>query len=565
MRSILIIFILMAGGLVGLRETARAQDVGALAKQKTLKFSGGINATASLYKNVQGRERLDPFAWTVSGSPTLTVYGVTVPFFFLVNAQSRSLTGPFQQFGMSPHYKWIKVHAGHRNLTYSPYTLAGRLFLGAGVDLTPGNFRFSAMYGQFAKARPADSLRFILPNVPSPQPQPQFQRTGYAVKLGYGTASSFVDLIYFRAKDKPGSVTFPVATRLTPDENAVVGLSSQLTLFKKITWVTHVGVSAYSRDIRRSENTEVTGQYPFLKTFILPRSGTQLAYAGETSLNFSASVFTMQLLARQISAEYQSMGAYFFNNDLREITASPSLVLMNGKVQLSGSYGYQQDNVSGLRATTTTRQIGSANVSIQPNQVFSLLMNYANYGTSQRGAERVVDTLKIEQVNRSIMVAPRLFFNGENQQHTISAMLSYQNANDFNTISEVRTQFDNVMVNLNYAYTRPKARLSLAPGLSAIRNFVPGFNSQSAGATFVASKGLLKGKLNTTASGTYYQNFYEGAANGHTLRIRTGARYRLANAHEFNLSIASTINKDLVVVGRNFTELFGQVGYGFAF
>ena len=558
-----IVILLVVGSLIGLIETARAQDVGALAKQKPVKFSGGLNVTANLYKNVQGRERLDPFAWTVSGSPTLTVYGISVPFFFLINNQSRSLTGPYQQFGMSPYFKWVKVHAGYRNLSYSPYTLAGRLFLGAGIDLTPGKFRFSAMYGQFEKAQPADSLRFTLPNVPPPLPR--FQRTGYAVKLGFGSSSSFLDLIYFRAKDNPNSIAFPLATRITPDENAVLGLSSQLTLFKKITWVTHVGVSAYSRDIRRAENTEVTQQYPLLRTFILPRSGTQLAYAGESSLNFSSSLLTMQVQVRQISAEYQSMGAYFFNNDLREITASPSLVLLKGKVQLSGSYGYQQDNVSGLRATTTTRQIGSANVSIQPNQVFSLLMNYANYGTSQRGAERIIDTLKIEQVNRSIVVAPRLYFNGENQQHTVSAFLSYQNANDFNTVSQVRTQFDNIMVNLNYAYTRPKARLSLAPGLSAIRNFVPGYNSQSAGATFLASKGFDKGKLNTTASGTYYQNFYEGAANGYTLRLRAGTRYRLTNAHEFNVSIASTINKDLVVAGRNFTELFGQVGYGFAF
>ncbi len=558
-----VIILLVGWSMVGLSGTVRAQDLGAVAKQKPVKLSGGLNVSANLYKNVEGRERLDPFAWTVSGSPTLTVYGVSVPFFFLINNQSRSVSGPFHQFGMSPFYKWVKVHAGYRNLTYSPYTLAGRLFLGAGIELTPGKLRFSAMYGQFEKAQPADPLRFSLLN--APPPQPRFQRTGYAVKLGYGTADSYLDLTYFRAKDNPGSIEFPANTRITPDENAVVGLSSQLTFFKKLTWLTHLGVSAYSRDVRRAVNTELTDQYPLLRKIIMPRSGTQLAYAGESSLNFSSSVVTVQLQVRQISAEYQSMGAYFFNNDLREATLSPSLALLNGKVQLSGSYGYQQDNVSGLRATTTTRQIGSGNLTIQPNQVFSLLLNYANYGTSQRDAERIIDTLKIEQVNQSFMLAPRLFFNGENQQHTISAFVSYQKANDFNTVSQVRTQFDNVMANLNYAYSRPKQRLSLTPGLTAIRNFVPGYNSQSVGASFVAAKGFDKGKLNTTASGTYYQNFYEGAANGYTLRLRAGVRYAPAKAHEFNLSVASTFNKDLVVAGRNFTELFGQVGYGFSF
>jgi hypothetical protein len=555
---------LLAGwSLLWLTEVASGQDLGGLAKQKPVTFSGSLNITTDVYRNVTGRERLDPFAWTVSGSPTLSVYGISVPVFFLINNQSRSLTGPFHQFGMSPYYKWVKVHAGYRNLTFSPYTLAGRLFLGAGVELTPGKLRFAAMYGQFEKARPADPLRFTA--LDAPAPLPTFRRTGYAIKLGFGTASNYVDLIYFRAKDNINSISFPAATRITPDENAVIGLSSQLTFFKRLTWTTNLGVSAYSRDIRRPENTEITTQYPFLQRFFVTRSGTQVAYAGESSLNFSSSIFTMQLQLRQISAEYQSMGAYFFNNDLREITVSPSLVLMQGKVQIGGSYGYQQDNVSKLRPTTTTRKIGSANVSFQPNQVFSLMMNYSNYGTAQNSPTRIIDTLKIQQVNQSFVLAPRLFFNGDNQQHTFSAFITYQKSNDFNTVSQVRTDFNNVMANLNYSFGRPKERLTLTPGLSAIRNYIPGYNTQSVGASFVAAKGFNKGKLNSTLSSTYYQNFYEGTTNGYSLRFRASGRYRPAGPHEFSLSVASTINQDKVVKSRNFTELFGQVGYNLAF
>ncbi len=540
-----------------------AQDLGSLGKQKPFAISGALNITVDGYNNVQGRERLDPLAWTISGSPTLSIYGISLPIYVLINNQSRSLTGPYQQFGMSPTYKWVKVHAGYRNLSFSPYTLAGRLFLGGGIELTPGKLRLAAMYGQFEKAQPADSLRFVLADVPPPAPR--FQRTGYAVKVGYGTADSYIDLIYFRAKDNVGSIRFPASTRIAPDENAVVGLSSQLTFLKHFTWTTSLGISAYTRDIRRSENTDVLDQAPWLRTFIVPRTGTQVGYAGESSLNYSSALLTMQLQVRQISAEYQSMGAYFFNNDLREITVSPSLVLLDGKIQVSGSYGYQQDNVSNLRPTTTTRQIGSANVTIQPSQVFSTLLSYSDYGTSQRGTERIIDTLRIQQVNQSLVIAPRLFFNGETVQHTLSAFVSYQNANDVNTVSQVRTDFNNILANLNYAYTRPKERLSITPGLSAIRNFVPGYNTQSFGATVQASKGFDKGKVNTSLSGNYYQNFYEGAANGYTLRARASVRYRPVGTHELSLSVASTINQDKVVLSRNFTELFGQIGYGLSF
>ena len=38
------------------------------------------------------------------------------------------------------------------SMNFSQYTLANHIFTGAGVELTPKNFKFSAMYGQLKKA-----------------------------------------------------------------------------------------------------------------------------------------------------------------------------------------------------------------------------------------------------------------------------------------------------------------------------------------------------------------------------------------------------------------------------
>lgn len=90
---------------------------------------------------------------------------------------------PFNQFGISPKYKWATLHLGYRNLTYSNYTLAGHRILGAGFDLKPKNFRIGFMYGQLRRSASIDSSMNANPMYV--RPAPTYKRLGMAAKLGY--------------------------------------------------------------------------------------------------------------------------------------------------------------------------------------------------------------------------------------------------------------------------------------------------------------------------------------------------------------------------------------------
>jgi len=50
-----------------------------------------------------------PFTWMLTGSPTLSVYGITLPFSFTISEQQRNFRQPFNKFGVSPYYKWAKL------------------------------------------------------------------------------------------------------------------------------------------------------------------------------------------------------------------------------------------------------------------------------------------------------------------------------------------------------------------------------------------------------------------------------------------------------------------------
>jgi hypothetical protein len=546
-----------------------SQDLSNLKDQKPIAISGGINLNMSTYNSLSGGQtRLDPFSWTLSASPTLSLYGVQLPFFFLLNKQSRSLSGPFQQFGVSPTYKWAKAHLGYRNIMFSPYTLGGRLFNGVGLELNPGKLRFALVYGQFQKAE----LGYLSgttptnPTIPNGL-TPAYQRTGYAMKLGFGTTQNHVDISLLKIKDNQGSITFPVDfTKITPDENTVVGFSHQFLLFKHLFWRSDVGVSLYTRDVRREMlDEEDLAKFASIKNLVDIRKGTSLGWAGETTLGLQFNTFTIQGQYKLISSDYQSMGAYFFNTDMEEYTGSATLAALKGKIQLSGTYGIQKDNVSKLKEYTTTRNIGAANLNVQFSKTLGLSVNYSNYGTTQNIPSQIIDTVKIAQLNQSLMIAPRWFKLSGKISHAVNGVVSYQNSNDLNTISKVRTDFNNLFGSLTYSYGIPSRKISFTPGLIYIRNLLPIYNTSSLGASFAAQRGSKTNNFTTSLSVNYTQNAQNQVNTGSTFNTRLNGTYRLTKKQQLTLSVSSIVNTDKKTERRNFSELYMNAGYGISF
>ena len=135
---------------------------------------------------------------------------------------SAHLTQPFNRYGVSPYYKWIKLHAGYRSMRFNPYTLNGLQFFGGGIELEPKGFRFGAFYGRFSKPVAQDTLASI-------SPFPSYERTGYGVKIGVGSPRNYVDLSMVHVHDDPSSIPEAVGNaRFTPMENLAAGISGRI-------------------------------------------------------------------------------------------------------------------------------------------------------------------------------------------------------------------------------------------------------------------------------------------------------------------------------------------------
>lgn len=162
-----------------------AQDLESINLKKPITFHGNFNLQLEYYQSHGIPARKKDFSWLISGNPVVNVLGVDLPFSFLLSNYDNKFYQPFNQFGLSPRYKWATLHLGYRSLNFSNYTLAGYRMLGAGFELNPNKFRIGFMYGQLRRSTSIDSSMLTDPLYV--RPIPTYKRLGIAGKIGYGT------------------------------------------------------------------------------------------------------------------------------------------------------------------------------------------------------------------------------------------------------------------------------------------------------------------------------------------------------------------------------------------
>ncbi|MBQ3634277.1 MAG: hypothetical protein II951_01485 [Bacteroidales bacterium] len=124
-----------------------AQDIEQLAKADPVAWNGGLTWSNIFTWPKDSAKQVPTYSYYISGSLNTTIFGVVgvpISFAYTNNKLSSTVTYPFNRFTLTPSYKWIKLHIGYSQMTFSPYTMAGHDFLGGGVELTPDDSRGSS-------------------------------------------------------------------------------------------------------------------------------------------------------------------------------------------------------------------------------------------------------------------------------------------------------------------------------------------------------------------------------------------------------------------------------------
>lgn len=518
-----------------LTNASLAQDIGQITKQKPFEIHGAASAMVGYYASSGFNNTRKPYTYSIMAAPTISLYGIQIPFNFTFTEGSKSLKNPFAQFGINPYWKWIKVYAGWTNMKWSPTTLNGKTFLGIGVDINPSLFRFGAMYGRFNPA--------IKENLFGPAPQqPQYKRRGFGFKIGVGNEANYFDFIFLKAKDVAGSIPVPTDTLnqldYNPMENAVFGIMSyQSFLKKKITWQLDGSISAITRNLNSQLLDLGTGfGTRFLKVVMPPRLSTSYAWAAHTNLSYKGEKLTLSFDYNRLQPEYQSMGLDYIMNDQEKITLVQSFPAAKKKVYVSLNEFFQRDDLNNRKAAKTNRAGLTAGVNFNPNQKFGIAINYSNYITfQQKGLKALNDSTKIMQLQQTVVVAPHYLIINTKMVHNITSALTYSRMDDLNKITSRYSKNSTINANLGYSLSVNKIALSFSPSFNVLYSKGSTFELLNVGPTLAVSKAFWKNKITTGVSFTFTAGRNNGAWNSKVLNNSISVGYRIDNHHSLKL------------------------------
>ncbi len=540
-----------------------SQDLEQIGEEKPVKFSGSLNVGTWFYGSNGIKNRRSPFSWYLSGSPTVSIYNLTFPFSFTISEQQRYFSQPFNQFGVSPYYKWITVHGGYRSMYFSDYTLAGEVFLGGGVELNPGKFRFAALYGRFRRAIEEETDTSLqIPNLPA-----SYRRMGYGIKLGVGSNANYIDFILFKATDDSSSLSKrPVSTPIAPMDNLVTGIRSNLLIANRVSFGFDVSASALTMDTKTFESFQLPVELDRFSNLLIINQSTVIHTAGHASLQYTGDNFGLLFKIKRIDPGYQSLGIYYIQSDLIDYTISPDLRLFKGKLYVKSSFGLRKDNLNNKKIAETQRTIGSMALNFNPSTKFGISLNYANYGTSQAsGLIQLNDSIRMSVVNTTFGGNAR--FSNVNERYVSSFVLmaNYSEMNDQNQYTREFTESNSVVGNLTYNFSLVKTGTSFNASYNYTK-FDNNFNGVvTHGPVTGISKRFLNNKLTTSFNMNYQKRSVDGSDDGGIFQSSLRFSYTIKKKHSINIEGYYTKNNSNNVSSFTYNEQRLSLRYGYVF
>ncbi len=567
----LIIFILT----VFFNIQSNAQDIEAVGKKDQIKVSGGISTNQVYYDAFGSAQRRDPYSYFLTGNLNFNLYGWNVPFSYTYSNQHSAFQQPFNQYSLHPYYKWIRAHMGYVSMTFSPYTLSGRLFYGGGVELTPGDkFKIDIMYGRLNKAIAFDST--ATNNVPS------YKKIGYGLKLGYKMKTGIIETIFFRSKDDAGSLDtsfIPMDLNLTPQENLVLSLKTNQKIIKGLNLSFEYSTSALTHDMRLSDDHEQANNiFKYVGPFFNANSSSAYYDAFNTGLQYSFNVSSVSLRYERIDPEYQTHGAYYFTNDLENITVNASTSLFKQRVNVGANVGVQRDDIENQKMSSMRRVVSSFNVGINASKKLNLNLSYSNfqsYTNIKSQYDRLtaltpydnIDTLDFTQIsqNANANIGYNIKTN-ENVRQQVNMNVSYQRAADKQGDNSTKAGSD--FINLNAGYSHSLVPLSLSFTLAANynRSDTPDLITEMFGPTLSVNKSFFDKLLRSALSVSMNNAYSNSNLTSRVISVRVTNSMKYKKQHNINLSIVCVNRHNPIVeTGGNFTELTATLGYSYNF
>ncbi|WP_314335330.1 TonB-dependent receptor [Capnocytophaga sputigena] len=491
-------------------------------KKKPISILGSASVSG-VYNEASDSPSSEPFLYFFNGNITLGFYDWTMPINYRYTNQGDALDYQipfkFNRLSLHPKYKWILAHIGDVSMSFSPYTFNGLQFTGGGLELTPEKYplRASFMGGRLAKATEYDGR---------PQTIPTYERWGYGTKLSYKKEDLEIGGILFFANDKANSLSAPI-----PDEKKIYPLSNQV----------YSGFAKY----KPLHFIEVFGEYA-LSLLGNTQSQKQDFTAYNAGINFIFTKASVGVRYEKVDPDYKTLGAYYFVNDMENITLNSSLNLFKGNVSIATSIGRQHDNLNQQKPKQSNQWVGSANVNAKVTPKLSLSGSYSNFTmftnklinpfdriNNPQLYEHPQDSINYRQVSQNTNANIAYAIN-EKQNITLSYSFNdvVNKQNDIVRRGGI-SRFHNA--GAAYMVQFPESKLSLSPSFNYSYSIVAREKTEVMGPSLTVGKTFFEDKLNTTLLGNYSIS-QSATSKGSTANAQLNVNFLPWKNHQFTLS-----------------------------
>lgn len=502
-------------------------------KKEPFKINGQIGSQAGFYHSNEASASRPPWSYHLYGNFSPEIYGIAIPISFMMNQYGNSYTHPFSQFGISPNYKWAKIHLGYSHIRMNPLIFEGQSFRGAGLELNPGLLRFSSFYGKLNNKINADSTsgQFI---------QPQFSRTGYGVKLGAGNADHHFDLIYFHATDDTTSIGTEWRNEMNSLKNSVIGASFKTTPLQNLVVTGNIATSGLTKDLSlpSEDSVKLNFMEGFFSKLIPFNSSTVVRFGGQMAVNAVFKNYNTSFTYKRVDPGFKSLGTPYMYDDVEVIYWMNNLSLFSHRININSNISNQHNNLKKDLSTEMKTLLTSVNLNTSVLQNLYLYLNYSGYFLHQKDATMALtDSTRMNQQIHQVDFMPSYTIYDDVRSHNISTGINLMSLKDGNPTTAPFTNSRNISSSINYTMGFNSTGINIS-GSGSYNAYIQDTSKYTTYGINVGGSGqFLKNKaLNTQISIGYYLNHssFNGTQNNITFSGNMSYRYL---QHSFRLNI----------------------------
>jgi len=535
--------------------------------EKVYSITGEIGTYGEIYGAKGIQKRRPSGTGRLFFRPTLALFNTfSVDFDFLLSTEGSSARQSMNQFAVHPDWEWGKAHLGDFSMKFSDYTLDGISIRGGGVEINPGIFRFSALYGRTQRAVEGNAVTA------------SYDREIWGTKIGVGRENgNFFDFNIIRSKDIGSSLdlarqdssfftdttdvidslyatTYNDKFVISPQENLVAGFNTDLTLFEgMINFKGEFNGCLYTNDMRASEindSTNFKSKIPgSINSIYKLKLSTSADYAVKTQLSANFKTINIKGGFTRIGASYTSLGLASQINDRIGYDIGVSTRLFENKLSVSTGFNKYSDNLENQKKHTTSRSAFSSNINYRITNEINLAASYAgNFLWNDAGN----DTMKIDNSISSYMTSVSYYFLTGKISNTVSLTGIFQNTDDGNILRKnYNSKSNTFMVNYSAALS---ASLMLSPFASYTFTKITGQITKLTSLGLSINYNVLDWRLNNSLT---VSNTNSGNSKNMNVQLQSG--YPVWKNDMINLVIRYSGNKNLRY--GKYTETLASLAY----